>query len=277
MLNKGRLKMINLKRNSKRELTNATGLRTRKNSIYSPDQSTYFRISRSKFNDFITCKRCFYLDRVKGLISPSTPGWTLNETTDLLLKKEFDFCRERQIPHRSFSKFGLEDVVPFKHPDIEKWRDSLHHGLEYQVPGTNLILHGGVDDVWYHTKTKQVIVVDYKSQANRRELNQRTYLSDVYHESYKVQLNVYAYLLENMGFDVYPNGYFFVCNANRDEDGFYGKMNFEEAIISYQLDYSGIESMILKMYSLMNDLYVPESNIACENCAYARQRNSLGV
>ena len=134
-----------------------------------------------------------------------------------------------------------------------------------------------MDDVWYHTRTKQVIVVDYKSQANRRELNQWTYLSDVYHQSYKVQLNVYAYLLENMGFDVYPNGYFFVCNANRDEDGFYGKMNFEEAIISYQLDYSGIESMILKMYSLMNDLYVPESNIACENCAYARQRNSLGV
>ena len=65
--------------------------------------------------------------------------------------------------------------------------------------------------------------------------------------------------------------------TGRDEDGYYGKMNFEEAIISYQLDYSGIESMILEMYSLMNDLYVPESNIACENCAYARQRNSLGV
>ena len=269
--------MISLKRNSKRELTNATGLRTRKNSIYSPDQSTYFRISRSKFNDFITCKRCFYLDRVKGLISPSTPGWTLNETTDLLLKKEFDFCRERQIPHRLFSKFGLEDVVPLKHPDIEKWRDSLHHGLDYQVPGTNLILHGGVDDVWYHTKSKQVIVVDYKSQANRRELSQHIYLSDVYHESYKRQLNVYAYLLENMGFNVYPIGYFFVCNANRDEDGFYGKMNFEEAIISYHLDYSDVESKVVEMHSLMNAPSAPESNVACENCAYARQRNTLGV
>ena len=167
--------------------------------------------------------------------------------------------------------------MPFKHPDIEKWRDSLHHGLEYQVPGTNLILHGGVDDVWYHTKYKQVIVIDYKSQANRRELTQRNYLSDVYHESYKIQLNVYAYLLQNMGFDVYPKGYFFVCNADRDEDGFYGKMNFEEAIIPYQLDYSNIESMILEMHSLMNSSMVPDSNIACENCAYARQRNSLGV
>ena len=84
-------------------------------------------------------------------------------------------------------------------------------------------------------------------------------------------------LLENMGFDVYPMGYFFVCNANRDENGFYGKMNFEEAIIPYQLDYSGIESSILEMHSLMNAPFVPESNVACENCAYARQRNSFEV
>ena len=33
------------------------------------------------------------MDRVVGLDSPGTPGWTLNETTDLLLKKEFDACR----------------------------------------------------------------------------------------------------------------------------------------------------------------------------------------
>ena len=26
-----------------------------------------FRLSRSKFSDFLTCKRCFYLDQVKGL------------------------------------------------------------------------------------------------------------------------------------------------------------------------------------------------------------------
>ena len=88
--------MINLKRNSKGVLVRATGLRSRDSSIYVPKQSDPFRISRSKFNDFLTCKRCFYLDRVKGLVSPSMPGWTLNETTDLLLKKEFDLCREKQ-------------------------------------------------------------------------------------------------------------------------------------------------------------------------------------
>ena len=80
--------MISIKRNSKGEIVQAKGVRSKQSSKYVSNQSETFRISRSKFNDFLNCKRCFYLDRVHGLISPSQPGWTLNETTDLLLKKE---------------------------------------------------------------------------------------------------------------------------------------------------------------------------------------------
>ena len=97
--------MIDLERNSKKQLVESKGKRTRESSIYKPYQKEDFKISRGKFSDFLTCPRCFYLDRVRGLKPPGTPGWTLNETTDLLLKKEFDYCREKQIPHRLFSKF----------------------------------------------------------------------------------------------------------------------------------------------------------------------------
>ena len=160
--------MINLKRNSKGILVEAAGIRTRASSIYTPNQTEIFKISRSKFNDFLTCRRCFYLDRVKALISPSTPGWTLNETTDLLLKKEFDLCREKQIPHRVFGDFGLINVVPFKHPDIDLWRDSLHHGLQHKIENSNILLHGGIDDIWFDKVKEELIVVDYKSQSNNR-------------------------------------------------------------------------------------------------------------
>ena len=94
--------MISLKRNSKGMLVEAPGIRKRASSIYVPKQTEQFRISRRKFNDFLCCERCFYVDRVRGLSTPSMPGWTLNETTDLLLKREFDICREKQIPHRIF-------------------------------------------------------------------------------------------------------------------------------------------------------------------------------
>ena len=157
--------MIDLKRNSKKEPVKATGLRARASSSYSPNQKDDFKISRGRFSNFLTCKRCFYLDRVKGLDPPGTPGWTLNETTDLLLKKEFDYCRERQIPHRLFIDNDLSHLVPFDHPEIDDWRNSLHKGLMLRHKDTNIILTGGVDDIWQHKITKELIVVDYKSQA----------------------------------------------------------------------------------------------------------------
>ena len=68
----------------------AVSFRTRKTSIYDKKSNTPFKISRSKFFNFLSCKRCFYLDRVKGLKEPSMPGWALNSAVDDLLKKEFD-------------------------------------------------------------------------------------------------------------------------------------------------------------------------------------------
>ena len=92
--------MISLKRNSRGELVPATGRRSTEKSSYKPNQANDFKISRSKFSDFLTCPRCFYMDRVLGLDGPGTPGWALNSATDELLKREFDVCREQQIPHR---------------------------------------------------------------------------------------------------------------------------------------------------------------------------------
>ena len=106
---------------------------------------------------------------------------------------------------------GLKDVVPFKHPDIDKWRDSLHHGLAHHIDGTNVVLFGGVDDVWHDLKTDQVIIADYKSQAKSSEVTREQYLSNAYHQSYKVQMDVYAYLLNNMAFNVSKASYFYVC------------------------------------------------------------------
>ena len=73
------------------------GFRSRKNSFYTKGSNQPFKISRSKFNNFLDCQRCFYLDRVKGLKEPSMPGWALNSAVDELLKKEFDFYRKKKF------------------------------------------------------------------------------------------------------------------------------------------------------------------------------------
>ena len=267
--------MISLKRNSKGELVPATGLRTKPSSIYTPNQVKEFKISRSKFSDFLKCKRCFYFDRVQGLVSPSTPGWTLNQATDLLLKKEFDECREKQVPHRIFKQFGLDDVVPFRHKDLDLWREPLHHGLQHQVENSNLVLHGGIDDVWVDLNNQQLIIVDYKSQSSSKPVTKETYLFGAYKQEYKIQLDFYAYLLVKMGFSVSPIGYFYVCNADRSVDQFNGRLLFEETIIPYRWSIDWLEQQISLMTNVLNSDHFPDGNPACENCAYAMQRTRI--
>ena len=262
--------MIDLKRNSKKNPIKAKGVRSRESSFYSPNQNEDFKISRGKFSDFLTCPRCFFLDRVKGLASPGMPGWTLNETTDLLLKKEFDECREKQTAHRIFEENNLNHLVPFAHPDMDKWRDSLRNGLMTKFE--NIILTGGVDDIWQDTNTKKLIVVDYKSQANKNMVETWSYLSSPYHEGYKVQMDFYAFLLKEMNFEVDDTSYFLVCNADRNAEGFFGKMDFFETLVPYKWNTDWIPEQLSNMLKTLNSDEIPEGNASCMNCAYARQR-----
>ena len=264
--------MISLKRNSKGELIPATGKRSTEKSSYKPNQTNDFKISRSKFSDFLTCPRCFYMDRVLGLAEPSTPGWALNSATDELLKREFDVCREQQIPHRLFKKYGLEHVVPFKHEEMDTWRDALRGGIIHKFEDTNIVLTGGVDDIWLDTKTQELIVVDYKSQASLNEVEPITYLANVYHEGYKLQMDFYNYLLNCRGFKTSAISYFLVVNADRTADGFNEQMKFSETLIPYKNDVSWIPDKVREMIKTMNSNTVPDSHESCENCAYAKAR-----
>lgn len=269
--------MIDLKRNSKHELVPALGKRTRKSSIYKPNQTEDFKISRGRFSNFLSCERCFYMDRVLGFDAPGTPGWTLNETTDLLLKKEFDRARETQTPHRLFVDNGLDHLVPYKHPDMDNWRDSLHHGLMARFKNTNIILTGGVDDIWQDTRTKKLIIADYKSQAKTKPIQPESYLSEPFKEGYKIQMDFYAFLLIQQGFEVEATSYFLVCNADRGVDGFYGNMSFQEALIPYSWNTDWIPNKVEEMIDLLNSTDVPAANTSCKNCAYSVRRAKFDV
>ena len=80
---------MGLKRNSKGELAEVTPLRTRKGSIYIKGSNEKFKISRSKFSNFLDCKRCFYLERVKGLKDPGMPGCFLSMLPTIMCNKCF--------------------------------------------------------------------------------------------------------------------------------------------------------------------------------------------
>ena len=266
--------MISLKRNGKGEIQLAKGRRIRQSSMYSPGQKSLFKISRSKFSDFIDCPRCFYLDRVGGLESPSVPGWSLNVTVDELLKKEFDIYRDKQKPHPIFNENNL-NFIPFKHSDIDKWRDSRTGGISYEDQNSNLIIHGGVDDIWFDKDLNQLVVADYKAQSSSKALEKNLYLSSPYHQSYKRQMEIYVYILKKMGFDVSLNTYFLVCNAKKNIEKFDFSMQFEVKLIEYEVDISWVEEKIIEMKKVLDTETLPNPNPCCMNCSYLEQGNII--
>ena len=56
----------------------ATGLKKPTKWTYKLYQETDFKISRSKYDNYKDCPRCFYLDVVEGFKEPKPPGWALN-------------------------------------------------------------------------------------------------------------------------------------------------------------------------------------------------------
>jgi CRISPR/Cas system-associated exonuclease Cas4 (RecB family) len=256
-----------LKRNTKGELTPVKALRVKESSIYRRGTNKTFSISRSKLSDFLECKRCFYLDRVKRLNKPSIPQFTLNITVDALLKKEFDNYRSSKKPHPIFIKNKL-NFIPFAHSDLDTWRDALHGGISYVDKETNLEIHGGIDDLWFDVDTKELVVADYKAQANDKEMDAESYLASPYHQNYKIQMNIYVYILRQMGFTVANRAFFLVCNAENSFDEFDNKLNFTPYLIPYITNTDGIKESIVEMKKTLESVSVPKNNIYCEHCAY---------
>ena len=251
-------------------MKNAISFRTRKTSIYDKKSNSPFKISRSKFSSFLDCKRCFYLDRVKGLKEPSTPGWALNTAVDELLKKEFDLYRKEQKPHPIMIKHNL-DFVPFDHKDLNTWRNSLKGGISYLDENTNLVIHGGIDDLWFDLKEKKIVVVDYKAQSSTYPVTISSYLDSVWHQSYKLQMDIYVHILRKMNFKVSDRTFFYVCNGEKTNDKFDNKMDFKISLIPYRVDTSWIEKKIIEMKDVLNLDKPPEIEKTCEKMCLLRR------
>lgn len=63
-------------------------------NIYDPKSSESFQLSRSRSELFMSCPKCFYIDRRSGVVRPPGFPFNLNSTVDAFLKKEFDVLSE---------------------------------------------------------------------------------------------------------------------------------------------------------------------------------------
>ncbi len=236
----------------------------RTRNIYDPNSLEVFRLSRGKIDNYITCPKCFYLDRRLGISQPPGYPFSLNSAVDKLLKKEFDIHRAKGTIHPLMKHYGI-DALPLTHEKIDEWRDSLHAGITHQIEGTNVVFTGGVDDVWV-SPSNEYIIVDYKATSKDAEVT----LDADWQIGYKRQMEMYQWLFRKNGFKVSSTGYFVYCNGNTDKEAFDGKLEFDIKIIPYTGDDSWVEKTLNDAIVCLNQDFMPESGIDCDYCAYRK-------
>jgi len=234
-------------------------------NIYDPNSSEPFKLSRSKLENFLKCPRCFYLDRRLGIGQPPGFPFSLNSAVDALLKKEFDYYRERGETHPLLKKNGIEGI-PYKHEKLEEWRDSLRRGIQYHHQDTNFIISGGVDDVWINP-AGELIVVDYKATAKKGEVG----IEEDWQNGYKRQMSLYAWLFKKNGFKVATEGYFVYCNGDASRSRFDGRLEFQISLIPYMIDDSWVEGAIQSAHACLQSPTHPEAySEDCDYCQYTK-------
>ncbi len=236
----------------------------RTRNLYDEKSSELFRLSRGRIDNFIKCPRCFYLDRRLGVAQPPGYPFSLNSAVDKLLKKEFDIHRKAKSKHPLMEAYGV-DAIPFDHEKLEEWQDSMRRGVTFQIEGTNVVVIGGVDDLWKNSQG-ELHIVDYKATSKEEEVN----LDADWQIGYKRQMEIYQWLFRKNGFRVSSTGYFVYCNGDTDREAFDGKLEFDIKIIPYIGDDSWVDKTVWEAIECLKGDTLPESGEGCDFCEYRK-------
>ena len=141
---------------------------------------------------------------------------------------------------------------------------AIHYGQDtVPISGTNVIITGGVDDVWV-TPSGEYIIVDYKATSKEEEVS----LDADWQIGYKRQMEIYQWLFRQNGFKVSDTGYFVYCNGNTDKEAFDGKLEFEVTVIPYTGSTVWIEDTLLRLKNCLDAKHVPQAKPDCDYCRY---------
>lgn len=230
-----------------------------------------WKLSRSKIDLFLSCPRCFYVDNRLGVARPPGYPFNLNSAVDRLFKMEFDVHRAKQTKHPLIEASGI-DAIPFKHPKMDEWRDSLRAGVSYRHKPTGFLVRGGVDDVWIHP-TGELIVVDYKATSKDGKVS----LDADWQDGYKRQMETYQWLFRQNGFPVSDTGYFVYANGITDTDSFDAKLEFDISVLPYTGNTDWVEPTLLEIKKCLDSSDVPNPAQLCDYCNYRKAAAEVSV
>lgn len=241
----------------------------RSRNIYTPNDEKPFKLSRSKVDSYLNCKKCFYIDRRLGVGQPPGFPFNINSAVDELLKKEFDIFRNEGSAHPYMAETD-KNLIPYQSEELDNWRENFK-GVQYLHEKTNLLLTGAVDDVWFDLDTEELVVVDYKATSKNDEVS----LDAEWQISYKRQMDFYQWLLRQNGFRVSDDGYFVYCNGDKSLPKFEEKIQFKVSILKYTGSTDWIEPTIVEIKNTLDSDVLPLSNEDCSYCVYTEDRKNV--
>lgn len=231
-------------------------------NLYVPFSEKPFKLSRTGIELYVNCPKCFYLDKRLGVARPPSFPFNLNNAVDTLLKKEFDMHRSAGSAHPLMEHYGIS-ARPFQHKDMDKWRASLSQGISFLHEPTNLLIRGGVDDVWEDDNGK-LIIVDYKATSKIGQVS----IHAPWQNAYKRQMEVYQWLFRQNGFEVSDVGYFVYCNGKTDVEAFDARLEFDVDVLAYKGKTDWIENTLWNIKSTLEENTLPQAGKYCDYCKY---------
>ena len=239
----------------------------RKFGLYKSDKT--FMCSRSTIEKFSQCPTCFYVEHVIGLKPPPSPGWSLNNAVDELVKNETDRHRELGTTPEILEQY---DFKVFHHEKLEDWR-TMNKGIRFKDEERNIDFYGLIDDVFVNS-LGELVIMDTKSISKQTDISESKHLWNN-GSAYKRQLEIYSWLFQKNGFSVSSTGYLLYYNAIKKTDEFNGVMKFKTSLISLELDTSWIEPCITNMIECLQKPTIPPSNQKCNQCIYWKLMKSF--
>ena len=236
----------------------------RKRNLYDPKSKSFYRLSRTKLENFLRCARCFYLDRRLGVSQPPGFPFNLNSAVDELLKREFDDYRTKQEPHPYMQGAGI-DAVPAQHPQLETWRQNFK-GVSIDHEATGFTFFGAIDDLWLGRDGKY-LVCDYKATSKNGEVS----LDADWQISYKRQMEIYQWLLRRNGLEVNDRSWFVYCNGRRDLADFNERIEFKVRLLPYDGNDDWVEGALKDAAATLHKDELPDPGPDCEYCRYRRE------
>lgn len=148
---------------------------------------------------------------------------------------------------------------------MDVWRENFK-GLEYLHEETNLIVTGAIDDLWVD-ENEEFFVVDYKSTAKEEAV---TELDKPWQNGYKRQMEMYQWLLRNMGYRVSDTGYFVYCTGRLDREAFDARLDFDVHLIAYEGQSDWVDEVLRQAKECLDAPLIPQAGEQCDYCAYHR-------